>query len=127
MARISGVNIPLNKRVEIGLTYIYGIGRPTSNKLLTQLSIEPDRKVRDLTEEEVVKLRDAIDGALVVEGDLRRERSQSIKRLQEIGSYRGLRHRRGLPVRGPNTKTNARTRKGPKRMQVAGKKKAGKK
>jgi small subunit ribosomal protein S13 len=127
MARISGVNIPLNKRVEIGLTYIYGIGRPTSNKLLTQLSIEPDRKVRDLTEEEVVKLRDAIDGALVVEGDLRRERSQSIKRLQEIGSYRGLRHRRGLPVRGQNTKTNARTRKGPKRMQVAGKKKAGKK
>jgi len=127
MARISGVNIPLNKRVEIGLTYIYGIGRPTSNKLLAQLGIEQDRKVRDLTEEEVVKLRDAIDGALVVEGDLRRERSQNIKRLQEIGSYRGLRHRRGLPVRGQNTKTNARTRKGPKRMQVAGKKKAGKK
>jgi small subunit ribosomal protein S13 len=127
MARISGVNIPLNKRVEIGLTYIYGIGRPTSNKLLTEVGVEPDRKVRDLTEEEVVKLRELIDSQLVVEGDLRRERSQSIKRLQEIGSYRGLRHRRGLPVRGQNTKTNARTRKGPKRMQVAGKKKAGKK
>jgi small subunit ribosomal protein S13 len=127
MARISGVNIPLNKRVEIGLTYIYGIGRPTSNKLLDDLSIEPDRKVRDLTEEEVVKLRDAIDSELMVEGDLRRERSQNIKRLQEIGCYRGLRHRRGLPVHGQNTKTNARTRKGPKRMQVAGKKKAGKK
>jgi small subunit ribosomal protein S13 len=127
MARISGVNIPLNKRVEIGLTYIYGIGRPTSNKLLTEVGVEADRKVRDLTEEEVVKLRELIDSQLVVEGDLRRERSQSIKRLQEIGSYRGLRHRRGLPVRGQNTKTNARTRKGPKRMQVAGKKKAGKK
>ncbi len=127
MARISGVNIPLNKRVEIGLTYIYGIGRPTSNKLLAELGIEPDRKVRDLTEEEVVKLRDKIDADVMVEGDLRRERSQAIKRLQEIGSYRGLRHRRGLPVRGQKTKTNARTRKGPKRMQVAGKKKAGKK
>jgi small subunit ribosomal protein S13 len=127
MARISGVNIPLNKRVEIGLTYIYGIGRSKSNKLLTETGIEPDRKVRDLTEEEVVKLRDLIDNSVVVEGDLRRERSQAIKRLQEIGSYRGLRHRRGLPVRGQNTKTNARTRKGPKRMQVAGKKKAGKK
>ena len=127
MARISGVNIPLNKRVEIGLTYIYGIGRPTSNKLLAELGIEPDRKVRDLTEEEVVKLRDAIDADVIVEGDLRRERSQNIKRLQEIGCYRGLRHRRGLPVRGQNTKTNARTRKGPKRMQVAGKKKVGKK
>jgi small subunit ribosomal protein S13 len=127
MARISGINIPLNKRVEIGLTYIYGIGRPTSNKLLAEVGIEPDRKVRDLTEEEVVKLRDLIDNTIVVEGDLRRERSQNIKRLQEIGCYRGLRHRRGLPVRGQNTKTNARTRKGPKRMQVAGKKKAGKK
>jgi len=127
MARISGVNIPLNKRVEIGLTYIYGIGRPTSSQLLAQLGITPDTYVRDLTEEEVVKLRDAIDGSLTVEGDLRRERSQAVKRLQEIGSYRGLRHRRGLPVRGQNTKTNARTRKGPKRMQVAGKKKAGKK
>jgi small subunit ribosomal protein S13 len=127
MARISGVNIPLNKRVEIGLTYIYGIGRSTSNRLLSQLGIEQDRKVRDLTEEEVVKLRDLIDNSVIVEGDLRRERSQNIKRLQEIGCYRGLRHRRGLPVRGQKTKTNARTRKGPKRMQVAGKKKAGKK
>ena len=127
MARISGVNIPLNKRVEIGLTYIYGIGRSTSNELLAKIGIEPDRKVRDLTEDEVVQLRDLIDPDLTVEGDLRRERSQNIKRLQEIGCYRGLRHRRGLPVRGQNTKTNARTRKGPKRMQVAGKKKAGKK
>jgi small subunit ribosomal protein S13 len=127
VARISGVNIPLNKRVEIGLTYIYGIGRSTSNKLLAQVGVEPDRKVRDLTEEEVVQLRELIDSDLTVEGDLRRERSQAIKRLQEIGSYRGLRHRRGLPVRGQNTKTNARTRKGPKRMQVAGKKKATKK
>ncbi len=127
MARISGINIPLNKRVEIGLTYIYGIGRSTSNQLLAKVGIEPDRKVRDLTEDEVVKLRDLIDGELTVEGDLRRERSQNIKRLQEIGCYRGLRHRRGLPVRGQKTKTNARTRKGPKRMQVAGKKKAGKK
>jgi small subunit ribosomal protein S13 len=127
MARISGVNIPLNKRVEIGLTYIYGIGRSTSNKVLAEVGIEPDRKVRDLTEDDVIKLRELIDSQLTVEGDLRRERSQSIKRLQEIGSYRGLRHRRGLPVRGQNTKTNARTRKGPKRMQVAGKKKAAKK
>jgi small subunit ribosomal protein S13 len=127
MARISGVNIPLNKRVEIGLTYIYGIGRSTSNRLLSEVGVEPDRKVRDLTEDEVVKLRDAIDNEVTVEGDLRRERSQNVKRLQEIGSYRGLRHRRGLPVHGQNTKTNARTRKGPKRMQVAGKKKATKK
>ena len=127
MARISGVNIPLNKRVEIGLTYIYGIGRSTSNKLLAELGIEPDRKVRDLTEEEVIKLRELIDKDFMVEGDLRRERSQNVKRLQEIGWYRGLRHRRGLPVHGQNTKTNARTRKGPKRMQVAGKKKATKK
>ncbi|HEY1521220.1 MAG TPA: 30S ribosomal protein S13 [Solirubrobacteraceae bacterium] len=127
MARISGVNIPLNKRVEIGLTYIYGIGRSTSNQMLAELGIEPDRKVRDLTEEEVIKLRELIDKDITVEGDLRRERSQNIKRLQEIGCYRGLRHRRGLPVHGQNTKTNARTRKGPKRMQVAGKKKAAKK
>jgi len=126
MARIAGVNVPLNKRVEVGLTYIYGIGRPTSNKLLSDLSISPDTYVRDLTDDEVSKLRDAVDD-LTVEGDLRRERSQNIKRLMEIGCYRGLRHRRGLPVRGQNTKTNARTRKGPKRMQVAGKKKAGKK
>ena len=124
MARIAGINIPLNKRAEIGLTYIYGVGRPTANTLLAATGIEPDRKVRDLTEDDVIKLRERIDSELTVEGDLRRERSQAIKRLQEIGSYRGLRHRRGLPVRGQNTKTNARTRKGPKRMQVAGKKKA---
>jgi small subunit ribosomal protein S13 len=127
MARISGINIPLNKRVEIGLTYIYGIGRSQSNKLLSELGISPDTYVRDLTEDEVSKLRDQIDRDLMVEGDLRRERSQNVKRLMEIGCYRGLRHRRGLPVRGQNTKTNARTRKGPKRMSVAGKKKAGKK
>ncbi len=127
MARIAGINIPLNKRVEIGLTYIYGIGRSQSNKLLAELGISPDTYVRDLTEDEVGKLRDQIDKDLTVEGDLRRERSQNIKRLMEIGCYRGLRHRRGLPVRGQKTKTNARTRKGPKRMQVAGKKKAGKK
>jgi small subunit ribosomal protein S13 len=126
MARIAGVNVPLNKRVEVGLTYIYGIGRSTSNKLLSDAGIDRDRKVRDLTEDEVTKLRDAVD-QLTVEGDLRRERSQNIKRLMEIGCYRGLRHRRGLPVRGQNTKTNARTRKGPKRMSIAGKKKAGKK
>jgi small subunit ribosomal protein S13 len=127
MARIAGVNLPLNKRVEIGLTYIFGIGRPLSSKLLGELGISADTYVRDLTEEEVAKLRDAIDQQLTVEGDLRREYSQDIKRLTEIGCYRGIRHRRGLPVRGQNTKTNARTRKGPKRMQVAGKKKAGKK
>jgi small subunit ribosomal protein S13 len=127
MARIAGINIPLNKRVEVGLTYIYGIGRPTSNDLLKRAGIGPDTYVRDLTDDEVSKLRDLIDTDLTVEGDLRRERSQNVKRLMEIGCYRGLRHRRGLPVRGQNTKTNARTRKGPKRMQVAGKKKAGKK
>src|ERR1700755_2367940 len=127
MARIAGINIPLNKRVEIGLTYIYGIGRPTSNEILAQLGIEQDRKVRDLTDDEVSKLRDIIDRDYVVEGDLRRERSQNIKRLMEIGCYRGLRHRRGLPVRGQNTKTNARTRKGPKRLPGAGQKKAGQK
>ena len=127
MARIAGVNIPLNKRVEVGLTYIYGVGRSTSNQLLGQLGISPDTYVRDLTDDEVAKLRDVIDNDLMVEGDLRRERSQNIKRLMEIGSYRGMRHRRGLPVRGQNTKTNARTRKGPKRMSVAGKKKATKK
>jgi small subunit ribosomal protein S13 len=127
VARIAGVNIPLNKRVEIGLTYIYGVGRPTSNELLAKLGISPDTYVRDLTEDEISKLRDLIDTEHSVEGDLRRERSQAIKRLMEIGSYRGLRHRRGLPVRGQKTKTNARTRKGPKSMQVAGKKKAGKK
>jgi small subunit ribosomal protein S13 len=126
MARIAGINIPLNKRAEIGLTYIYGVGRPTANEILRETKIEPDRKVRDLTEDEVARLREAIDD-LTVEGDLRRERSQNIKRLMEIGCYRGMRHRRGLPVRGQKTKTNARTRKGPKRMQVAGKKKATKK
>jgi small subunit ribosomal protein S13 len=127
MARIAGINIPLNKRAEIGLTYIYGIGRSQANELLAKTGVSPDTYVRDLTEDEIGKLRDAIDNDLTVEGDLRRERSQNIKRLMEIGCYRGLRHRRGLPVRGQNTKTNARTRKGPKRMQVAGKKKATKK
>ena len=124
MARISGVNIPLNKRVEIGLTYIYGIGRSTSNKLLAEVGIEPDRKVRDLTEDDVIKLRERIDSELTVEGDLRRERSQAIKRLQEIGSYRGIRHRRGLPVNGQRTKTNARSRKGAKKTVGRGKKAA---
>jgi small subunit ribosomal protein S13 len=127
VARIAGVNIPLNKRVEIGLTYIYGVGRPTSVEILDRLGIERDRYVRDLTDGEVSQLRDIIDSEYMVEGDLRRDRSQNVKRLMEIGCYRGLRHRRGLPVRGQNTKTNARTRKGPKRMQVAGKKKATKK
>jgi small subunit ribosomal protein S13 len=127
MARIAGINIPLNKRVEVGLTYIYGIGRPTANRILDESQISQDTYVRDLTEDEVGRLRDIIDREMTVEGDLRRERSQNVKRLMEIGCYRGLRHRRGLPVRGQNTKTNARTRKGPKRMQVAGKKKAGKK
>jgi small subunit ribosomal protein S13 len=127
MARIAGINIPQNKRSEIGLTYIYGIGRSTANQILVKADVSPDTYVRDLTEDEIGRLRDVIDNDVVVEGDLRRERSQSIKRLMEIGCYRGLRHRRGLPVRGQNTKTNARTRKGPKRMQVAGKKKAGKK
>ena len=127
MARIAGINIPLNKRAEIGLTYIYGIGRSTANQILVSANVSPDTYVRDLTEDEIGRLREVIDNDVVVEGDLRRERSQSIKRLMEIGCYRGLRHRRGLPVRGQNTKTNARTRKGPKRMQVAGKKKAGKK
>ncbi len=127
MARIAGVNLPLNKRSEIGLTYIYGIGRSTANKVLAEVGVSPDTYIRDLTDEEVSRLREVIDRGLTVEGDLRRERSQDIKRLQEISCYRGLRHRRGLPVRGQNTKTNARTRKGPKRMQVAGKKKAGKK
>jgi small subunit ribosomal protein S13 len=115
MARIAGVNIPREKRVEIGLTYIFGIGRSTSNKVLKVLGLNPDTKVRDLTEEEVARLRNHIDAALTVEGDLRRERSQNIKRLMEIGCYRGVRHRRGLPVRGQRTRTNARTRKGPKK------------
>jgi small subunit ribosomal protein S13 len=123
MARIAGVNIPLNKRVEIGLTYIYGVGDSQSRTALLSTGIDTDTYVRDLTEDEVRKLRDYIDNNLTVEGDLRRERSQNVKRLMEIGCYRGLRHRRGLPVHGQRTKTNARTRKGPKRMQVAGKKK----
>ena len=123
MARIAGVNIPPQKRVEIGLTYIYGVGRSTSNTILRQLSIDPDTKVRDLTEEEVVRLREAIDGAVTVEGDLRRERSQNIKRLMDIGCYRGIRHRRGMPVDGQRTKTNARTRKGPKKTVGARRKK----
>ncbi len=127
MARIAGVNIPLNKRVEVGMTYIYGVGPSTSREILARLGIDPNTYVRDLTEDEISKLRDLIDDELTVEGDLRRERSQNVKRLMEIGSYRGLRHRRGLPVRGQKTKTNARTRKGPKRMSIAGKKKAGKK
>jgi small subunit ribosomal protein S13 len=123
MARIAGINIPLNKRSEVGLTYIYGVGPSQSRKMLAQAEVDPNTYVRDLTEDEVRKLRDAIDQNLTVEGDLRRERSQNVKRLMEIGCYRGLRHRRGLPVDGQRTKTNARTRKGPKRMQVAGKKK----
>ena len=123
MARIAGVNIPLNKRTEVGLTYIYGVGPSQSRRMLEVAGVDPNTYVRDLTEDEVRKLRDAIDQNLTVEGDLRRERSQNVKRLMEIGCYRGLRHRRGLPVDGQRTKTNARTRKGPKRMQVAGKKK----
>ena len=115
MARIAGVNIPREKRVEIGLTYVYGVGRSTSGKILDELEIGRSTYVRDLTDEEITKLRDYLDRNLVVEGDLRRERSQNIKRLMEIGCYRGLRHRRGLPVRGQRTKTNARGRKGPKR------------
>jgi small subunit ribosomal protein S13 len=126
MARIAGVNIPLNKRVEIGLTYVYGIGQSTSQKLLDNAKIDRDTYVKDLTEDEVIKLRDQIDQELTVEGDLRRERSQDIKRLMEIGTYRGLRHRRGLPVNGQRTKTNARTRKGPRKAQIANKKKVSK-
>jgi small subunit ribosomal protein S13 len=122
MARIAGVDLPREKRVEIGLTYIFGIGRTTSNKILKETGINPDTRVRDLTEDEVIRLRDHIDKTVKVEGDLRREIALNIKRLVEIGSYRGIRHRRGLPVRGQRTKTNARTRKGPRRT-VAGKKK----
>ena len=123
MARIAGVNLPLNKRIEIGLTYVHGVGRSTSNEILKKVGVDPNTYVKDLTEEETVKLRDAVEER-EVEGDLRRERSQNVKRLSEIGAYRGLRHRRGLPVKGQRTKTNARTRKGPKRMSIAGKKKA---
>ncbi len=125
MARITGVDLPREKRVEIGLTYIFGIGLTTSQKILRETGINPDTRVRNLTEEEVVRLREYIDRSLKVEGDLRREVSQNIKRLMEIGCYRGLRHRRGLPVRGQRTHTNARTRKGPRR-QIGAKKKAGK-
>jgi len=119
MARISGINIPLNKRVEIGLTYIYGIGRSTANTVVAEAGVDPNTYVKDLTEDEVRKLRERVDD-LLVEGDLRRERSQNVKRLMEIGSYKGLRHRRGLPVNGQRTKTNARSRKGPKRGSAAG-------
>ena len=122
MARIAGINIPLNKRVEVGLTYIYGIGDSQARKVLEKANVDPNTYVKDLTDDEIVRLRGVVDD-LSVEGDLRRERSQNVKRLMEIGAYRGLRHRRGLPVNGQRTKTNARTRKGPKRMQVAGKKK----
>jgi small subunit ribosomal protein S13 len=124
MARIAGVNLPNQKRLEIGLTYIYGIGQPTAQKICIALGLSPDTKVRDLTEDEVAKLRDYIDANEQVEGDLRRERTQAIKRLQEIGSFRGLRHRRNLPVHGQRTKTNARTRKGPKKTVGRGKKAA---
>jgi small subunit ribosomal protein S13 len=122
MARIAGINIPLNKRVEVGLTYVYGIGRSTSNKILVEAEVSPDTYVKDLTEDEVRKLRQLVDDEMV-EGDLRRDRSQNVKRLMEIGSYRGLRHRRGLPVNGQRTKTNARSRKGPKRSASGGGKK----
>ena len=122
MARIAGVNLPTQKRLEIGLTYIYGIGKSTSQKIIRELELDPEQKVRDLTDEEVTKLRNYIDSELEVEGDLRRERAQAIKRLTEIGSYRGIRHRRGLPVRGQRTKTNGRTRKGPAKTVGRGKK-----
>ena len=122
MARIAGVDLPRDKRIEIGLTYIYGIGRVSSNKVLEAAGVDPNTRVKDLTDEEVKKISTVIDETLTVEGDLRREVALDIKRLQEIGCYRGIRHRKGLPVRGPKTKTNARTRKGPKRT-VANKKK----
>jgi len=123
MARISGVDLPRDKRIEIGLTYVYGIGRATSNRLLKEAGVNPDTRVRDLTDEEVGKIRDAIDAdSILIEGDLRREIAMNIKRLQEIGCYRGIRHRKSLPVRGQKTKTNARTCKGP-RKTVANKKK----
>jgi small subunit ribosomal protein S13 len=122
MARIAGVNVPLNKRIEVGLTYVHGVGRSTSNQILKEVGVDPDTKVKDLTEDEELKLRQAVESR-EVEGDLRRDRSQNIKRLMEIGSYRGLRHRRGLPVNGQRTKTNARGRKGPRRASIAGRKK----
>jgi small subunit ribosomal protein S13 len=123
VARIAGIDLPRDKRVEVALTYIFGIGRPTASKLLARTGVNPDTRVKDLTDEDIQKLREQIEKNLTVEGDLRREIAQSIKRLMDIGCYRGLRHRRGLPVRGQRTKTNARTRKGPKKT-VAGKKKA---
>jgi small subunit ribosomal protein S13 len=122
MARIAGVNLPNQKRLEIGLTYIYGIGQPTARQICAALGLSPDTKVRDLTDDEITRLRNHIDSDRTVEGDLRRERTQAIKRLGEIGSYRGIRHRRNLPVRGQRTKTNARTRKGPKKTVGRGKK-----
>jgi small subunit ribosomal protein S13 len=122
LARIAGVNLPREKRLEIALTYIYGIGQSTARKVCGDLELDYDEKVRDLTDEEITKLRAYIDANLEVEGELRRERSQAIKRLQEIGAYRGIRHRRGLPVNGQRTKTNARTRKGPKKTVGRGKK-----
>ena len=122
MARIAGVDLPKNKRVEIGLTYIYGIGRPSSRRILTEAGINPDTRVKDLTDDEANKIREIIEKTQMVEGDLRREIALNIKRLMEIGCYRGIRHRRGLPVRGQKTKTNARKRKGPKKT-VANKKK----
>ena len=122
MARIAGVNLPNQKRLEVGLTYIYGIGPSTAHRIALELGLSPDTKVRDLTDDEVTKLRTYIDSNLQVEGDLRRERSQAIKRLGEIGSYRGIRHRRGLPVNGQRTRTNARTRKGPAKTVSRGKK-----
>jgi small subunit ribosomal protein S13 len=123
VARIAGINIPVAKRTETGLTYIFGIGQSTAQQILKETGVDPNTLVKDLTEDEVMKLREAVENR-EVEGDLRRERSQNVKRLMEIGSYRGLRHRRGLPVRGQRTKTNARGRKGPRRLSVAGKRKA---
>jgi small subunit ribosomal protein S13 len=123
VARIAGVNLPNQKRLEIGLTYIYGIGQATAQQVCSELGLSPETKVRDLTDDEITKLQRHIDGNLQVEGDLRRERSQAVKRLQEIGAYRGIRHRRGLPVNGQRTKTNARTRKGPAKAVGRGKKK----
>jgi small subunit ribosomal protein S13 len=122
VARIAGINLPNQKRLEIGLTYIYGIGESTAQQICAALGLSPDTKVRDLTDDEVTRLREYIDGDLQVEGDLRRERTQAVKRLTEIGAYRGIRHRRGLPVNGQRTKTNARTRKGPKKTVGRGKK-----
>ena len=122
MARLAGVDLPRDKRVEIGLTYIYGIGRTTSNRILSEAGVNPDTRVRDLTDDEVSRIKDVMDRTCIVEGDLRRQVAMDIKRLQEIGCYRGIRHRKGLPVRGQNTKNNARTRKGPRRT-VANKKK----